>query len=129
MEVLSDPSVGYCPLHEALYGSDYIDVESVRKSVEMKIEDFGFCCRNRKFRAEPVMAYGASEMIYVWLQKDVVDCAVVVCEGAGTVVTDNGQLVQGIGASLTGIIRTSPIPQIIDYIEAEGGVVLDKTSV
>lgn len=38
-------------------------------------------------------------------------------------------LVQGIGAHLTGIIRTSPIPEVIERVEdAEGGVVLDKTS-
>jgi len=36
--------------------------------------------------------------------------------------------VQGIGARLTGIIRTSPIPEVIERVEAAGGVVLDKTT-
>ena len=128
IEVLSEPLVEHCPLHEALYGPKHIDVEAVRKSVKTKIAGFGFCCRNRVFDAEPIVAYGASEMMRVWLEKKLVDCAVVVCEGAGTVITTNGRLVQGIGARLTGIIKTSPVREVIERIGADGGVVLDKAS-
>jgi len=126
VEVLTEPMVEFCPLHEALYGTKRIDVEAVRKSVEMKIAGFGFCCGNRLFDAEPVVAYGASEMMRVWLERRLIDCAVVVCEGAGTVVTSHGRLVQSIGARLTGIIKTSPIQEVIESIEVDGGVILDK---
>ena len=126
IEVLSEPLIEYCPLHEALYGTKQIDVEAVRKTVEMKIAGFGFCCRNHAFDAEPIVAYGVSEMTRVWLERRLVDCAVVVCEGAGTVITANGRLVQSIGAHLTGIIKTSPIREVIERIETEGGAVLDK---
>jgi putative methanogenesis marker protein 8 len=126
IEVLSEPLVEYCPLHEALYGTKKVDVESVRKSVEMKIAKFGFCCGNRVFSSEPVVAYGASEMMHVWLEKKLIDCAVVVCEGAGTVIASKGGLVQAISARLTGIIKTSPIPEIIEQIRREGGIVLDE---
>ncbi len=130
IEVLSEPLIEYCPLHEALYGTKKVNVESVRKSVEMKIARFGFCCGNRVFNSEPVVAYGASEMMRVWLEKNLIDCAVVVCEGAGTVIASKGGLVQAIGARLTGIIKTSPIPEIIGQIRREGGIILDeKTAV
>jgi putative methanogenesis marker protein 8 len=128
VEVLTEPTVEYCPLHEALYGTKKIDGEAVRKSVEMKIAGFGFCCPNRNFDAEPIVAYGASEMMRVWLEKGLVDCVVVVCEGAGTVITPNGELAQSIGARLTGIIRTSPIKEIIERVEADGGIILDKAT-
>jgi putative methanogenesis marker protein 8 len=128
IEVLTEPTVEYCPLHEALYGTKKIDAKAVRKSVEMKIAGSGFCCANRDFSAEPVVAYGASEMMHVWLDKRLIDSAVVVCEGAGTVISSNGKLVQSIGARLTGIIRTSPIKEITEHIEEDGGVVLDKAS-
>ena len=128
VEILTEPTVEYCPLHEALYGTKKIDGKAVRKTVEMKIAGFGFCCANRLFDAEPIVAYGASEMMRVWLEKGLVDCTVVVCEGAGTVITHNGELVQSIGARLTGIIKTSPIKEIIERVEADGGVVLDKAS-
>lgn len=128
INVLSEPLIAYCPLHQALYGIKYIDAEAVRRTVEMKIANFRFCCRNRIFDAEPVVAYGASEMMSVWLERGLVDCAVIVCEGAGTVITANSRLVQGIGARLTGIIRTSPIPKVIECIEAEGSMCLDEAS-
>jgi putative methanogenesis marker protein 8 len=126
IEVLSEPLIEYCPLHEALYDTKQIDVEAVRKSVEMKIAGFGFCCGNRAFDDEPIVAYGASEMMRVWLEKSLIDCAVIVCEGAGTVITSNGRLVQAIGARLTGIIRTSPIPEILQKLRSENGIVLDE---
>jgi putative methanogenesis marker protein 8 len=127
IEILSEPAVEYCPLHGALYGAKKIDIEAVRRSVEKKITGFGFCCSDRAFNTEPIVAYGASEMMRVWLERSLIDCAVIVCEGAGTVITTNGKLVQAIGARLTGIIKTSPIREIIEHIEAEGAIVLDKT--
>jgi putative methanogenesis marker protein 8 len=128
VKLLTPPTVEYCPLHEALYGTKKIDADAVRKTVEKKVNGYGFCCENRVFKAEPVVAYGASEMMQVWLEKSLIDCAVIVCEGAGTVITANGALVQAIGARLTGIIRTSPIKSTIERIEAEGGTVLEKKS-
>jgi putative methanogenesis marker protein 8 len=128
VEVLSKPLVEYCPLHETLYGVKRIDRESVKKSVQSKITDFGFCCGSRAFDAEPIVAYGASEMMRVWRKGRLIDCAVVVCEGAGTVVANDDRLVQGIGARLTGIIRTSPVREVIKRVEAAGGVVLDKVN-
>lgn len=126
IEVLTAPKVEYCPLHESLYGTKGIDKKSVRKNVERKISGYGFCCQNRAFDAESIVAYGASEIMQVWLEKGLRDCAVVVCEGAGTVIASNGELVQAIGARLTGIVKTTPIKEIIEHIEANSGVVLDK---
>ncbi|MEM3695042.1 MAG: DUF2099 family protein [Candidatus Bathyarchaeia archaeon] len=126
IRLLTQPTVEYCPLHEALYGTKKINSEAVRKTIEKKISGYGFCCESRLLNAEPVVAYGTSEMMQVWLEKALIDCAVVVCEGAGTVITSNGRLVQAIGARLTGIVRTSPIESTIKRIEAKGGRVLNK---
>jgi putative methanogenesis marker protein 8 len=125
--VLTEPFVRSCPLHQALYGPKKIDTQAVKKSVQKKIARFGFCCRSRSFSSDPTVAYGASEMMSAWLEKSLIDCAVVVCEGTGTVITSNSKLVQGIGARLTGIIKTSPIRETIERIEDSGGVVLDKS--
>jgi len=128
VSALTEPVVKYCPLHESLYGTKKISAGAVKKSVERKIAGHGFCCRNRRFDADPMVAYGASEMMSVWLDKGLIDCAVVVCEGAGTVITTNSKLVQGIGARLTGIIRTSPIQEVVEKIKQNGDVVLDEAS-
>jgi putative methanogenesis marker protein 8 len=124
--ILTEPVVTYCPLHESMYGTRKIDANLVKKSVEAKIECFGFCCKDREFDFDPIVAYGASEMMSVWLDKGLIDSAVVVCDGAGTVITSNSRLIQGIGARLTGIIKTSPIREVIEHIEKNHGKVLGK---
>jgi len=128
IEVLSEPRIHSCPLHESLYGKRVIDRETVRKTVETKMQAYGFCCRHRVFEDAIVVPYGASEVVKTCMETKLLDCAVVVCEGAGTVITSNPSLVQGIGAHLTGIIKTSPITETIQHIEKNNGWVLDSTT-
>lgn len=47
---------------------------------------------------------------------------------SGHVIATKGKLVQAIGARLTGIVKTSPISQTIEHIEAEGGIVLNRAT-
>lgn len=126
VEVLSEPRIHNCPLHESLYGFKVMDKEAVRKTVEFKMQNYGFCCQHRVFDDAVVVSYGASEIIKICIEAELLDCAVIVCEGAGTVITSNPSLVQGIGAHLTGIIRTSPVRQIVQQIQAQGGSILDS---
>jgi putative methanogenesis marker protein 8 len=128
VKVLTEPRISYCPLHEAIYGTKTLDREAVKRTAEIKIKDLGFCCENRIFDESSVVPYGSSEIISVCMKKGLLDCAVTVCDGAGTVIADNAGLVQAIGARLTGIIRTSPIRSSIAYIKANGGCVLDEGS-
>ena len=128
IEVLTKPRVIYCPLHEALYGTKRIDEEAVKQSIQIKIRNFGFCCENRIFDDSMLVPYGSSEIIRVCMEKKLLDCAVTVCEGAGTVITANPSLVQAIGARLTGIIKTSPIIGIIENIKKEKGIILNETT-
>ena len=126
VKMLTEPVVRFCPLHASLYGSKEINATTVKESVERKIKEYGFCCRNRRFDDDPMVAYGASEMMSVWLDKGLIDCGVVVCEGAGTVLTANARLIQGIGARLTGVIKTSPVKEVIEHIKENDGIVLDE---
>lgn len=128
IEVLSKPRIVHCPLHEVLYGTRKIDKEAVKLSIQMKMESFGFCCENRVFDDSMIVPYGSSEIIRVCMEQKILDCAVTVCEGAGTVITANPSLVQAMGARLTGIIKTSPINGIIRHIKKENGIILDETS-
>ncbi len=128
IEVLSEPRVSYCPLHETLYKVKSIDKETVKKTIGTKMKMYGFCCENRIFDDSIIVPYGASEMIKSCMEQKILQCAVIVCEGAGTVITWNPSLVQGIGARLTGIIKTSPIMNIIKHIETHEGIVLDPSS-
>ncbi|MEM2849813.1 MAG: DUF2099 family protein, partial [Candidatus Bathyarchaeia archaeon] len=109
VKVLTEPRIVYCPLLEAFYGVKKVDKGVVKKCVKMKIEGFGFCCEGRVFDSSTVVPYGSSEIISTCMRGGLLDCAVTVCEGAGTVISGNSQLVQEIGARLTGIIRTTHV--------------------
>lgn len=128
IEVLTEPRIVYCPLLEAFYCVRKVDREVVKNCVKMKIEGFGFCCESRIFDSSMVVPYGSSEIISTCVKEGLLDCAVTVCEGAGTVISSNPQLVQEIGARLTGIIRTTPVGKIIKHIKDRGGVILNEST-
>lgn len=128
VRILSEPRVAYCPLLESLYGIREIDFEAVKQVVKMKVKNLGFCCERRIFDPSMVVPYGGSEIISTCIENNLIECGITVCEGAGTVITANPKLVQEIGARLTGIIRTSPVRGIIEYIKGRGGIILDEES-
>jgi putative methanogenesis marker protein 8 len=128
IEVLTEPRITHCPLHETLYQTKELDKAAVKRTVEKKVKNFGFCCEHRIFDNSMTVPYGSSEIVSVCLKKALLECTVTVCEGAGTVITSNPDLVQAIGARLTGIMKTSPISSIIEHIKSNGGTILDETS-
>jgi putative methanogenesis marker protein 8 len=128
VEVLTDPAVCSCPYVKAVYKIDKIDKEAVKRIVEEKIGCYGYFSPNRCLKSDTVVPFGSSEMVSS-VMGDLLDCAVVVCDGAGSVIAWNPDLVQGIGARMNGLISTSPIKEVIDRIRKEGGDVLDNPRV
>lgn len=120
--------VVYCPLLESMYGIREVDADVVKHIVEKKVQVFGFCCKHRLFDSSMVVPYGSSEIISVCMNLKLIDCGIVVCDGVGTVVTSNPRLIQGIGARLTGIIRTSPIKSIADYVKGMGDIAINEST-
>ncbi len=39
-----------------------------------------------------------------------------VCEGCGTLIVTESELVQGIGGRVSGLVKTSPIPELFDQL-------------
>ncbi len=91
------PEVEYCPLFA-------------------KVRDFGMCTPERKMRMKDFLSFGVSELLGMAVDRGMLDAVVLVCEGAGTAVVSDPSLVQGIGGRVSGIVETSPIPEIIDVI-------------
>ena len=124
---ITEPTLTFCPLAKHLYkdfsnmrGNDKEAIKSAIKSaIESKIKDYGFFTDNRKLSYGDVsIPYGASEMLMFALRKGVIDAAVVVCEGAGTVITNKPEVVQGIGARMNSLLLTSPIKGIIKKLKS-----------
>ncbi len=124
--IVGKPLVTHCPLRHEFYGGAKETPESIRKSVEMKIEVFGFFTKNRVLEYEGRdVPFGASEMLRDAMHEGLIDITVCACDGAGTVLVKSPELVQGIGARMTGLVKTSPISETINQLENKGGIVLD----
>jgi putative methanogenesis marker protein 8 len=124
--IVGKPLVTHCPLRHEFYGGTKETPESIRKSVELKIDEFGFFTENRVLEYEGRdVPFGASEMLKDAMYEELIEITVCACDGAGTVLVKSPELVQGIGARMTGLVKTSPIPETIKQLENKGGMVLD----
>lgn len=126
VEVLSDPKVRWCPLRSGLYGHKAESRETVEAVLRRHIEELGMYGPGRvlELSKRPV-SFGASEMISDGMKAGLVDAAVVVCEGAGTVVATRSEVVAALGAHMTGLIKTEPIEEIQSGLRERGCILLD----
>ena len=127
VEVLTDPGILCCPLRRDLYGIVRESRESVQQILQGHMQELGMYGPNQvlELQDKPV-SFGASEILSDALDEGLVDSAVVVCEGAGTVVASRPEVLQAIGAHMTGLIRTDPIGEIQDGLEKRGCILLDR---
>lgn len=127
VEVLSDPLVKRCPLRSHLYGCDEESRDTVKRVLESHIKDLGMYTADRNFNlVDDPVSFGASEMIMDAMRDGLLDAAVAVCEGVGTIVITQPEVVETVGAHMTGIISTSPIPEIRKSLLRRGSFILDK---
>ncbi len=69
--------------------------------------------------------FGATEIIMEALTCHLLDAAVTACDGAGTVITDRPDIVQGIGGRMSGLVYTTPRKSVIKRLQKEKALVLD----
>lgn len=129
------PSIAACPLAGFLYPglsrSRSVSIPRVRREIRRVIEDkiarIGFCTASRVvWGAGASIPYGASEVMAHGLRKDAVDAAVLVCDGAGTIVAAVPEVVQGVGARMHSVLRTSAIPEVIERLQKHGCEVVSQ---
>jgi len=117
-----------CPLAKRFaYPIPAITKDAIKANIEHRIKAFGMCTANREvLDSREFVGFGASELLSFGLKIGFIDAVVLACDGAGTVVVTKPGMVQGIGGRMSGLVRTSPHPSVIDRIEQDGGIVLDK---
>ncbi|MFQ6062197.1 MAG: methanogenesis marker 8 protein [Methanosarcinales archaeon] len=125
VEVGKDSLIKRCPVWIKKQGIEEINPEEAKKDMELRIKDFGMFTPQRQLDLDVFVSFGASEVMMTGLRRGLLDTTVTVCEGAGTVITNNPKLVQGMGARMSGLIETEPIPEIMKKIEENGGIVLN----
>jgi putative methanogenesis marker protein 8 len=123
---VGESELEWCPLIDKLSGVQKITSEEVKKNVESKIRDYGmFTVKRQLLGHDTFVAFGASEIMMSGLRSGFLDATVTACDGAGTVISSNPELVQGIGGRMSGLVETEPIEDVIDGIQKLGGIVLD----
>ena len=116
---VSEPEVEYCPLFDHHRGIKKLTKEVVAKNIQFRIDDFGMCTPNRQLRMKDFLNFGISEIMCTLLEENEIECVVMVLEGCGTIIVTEGELVQGIGGRVSGLVETSPIPKLFDEIGRE----------
>ena len=135
---ITKPTIAHCPLAGFLYKglkrSGDLPLsrlkDEIRKVIEGKIAQFGFCSKGRVLWDDgESVPYGASEILAHGLRNNIIDSAVIVCDGAGTVAVSIPQVVQGIGARMHSVLSTSAIPEVIERLNQYGCRTINKSGV
>lgn len=126
IEVMTDPQIKCCPLRRDLYGITEESRETVENVLKSHVDDLGMYSPKRvlELKDRPV-SFGASEILADAITEGLLDAAIVVCEGAGTVIVAKPEVLQAIGAHMTGLLRTEPIKEVQEGLEGKGCILLD----
>ena len=125
---VGEPLIRDCPLAKRFaFPIPDIRKESVKANIEHRIKAFGMCTPGREVMdTREFVGFGASELLSFGLHKGLLDAVVLACDGAGTVVVTKPAMAQGIGGRMSGLVSTTPYPEVMDRIERDGGYVLDR---
>lgn len=123
---VGQPIAQWCPVFSKVAKVSELTSDEARKNMEYRIRELGMFTPRRRFDHGVFVNFGVSEIMMTALRKGILDSTVTVCDGAGSVISNDPVLVQGMGALMSGLIETEPIPEVIKRIEARGGIVVDK---
>lgn len=116
---VGEPKIDYCPIFDKYRGIKKLTPEHVKENIEFRIKDFGMCTGDRTLRMRDFLSFGVSETLNTLAEEELIDAAVTVCEGCGTVVLTESELIQGIGGRVSGLLSTTPLDEVIEIIGEE----------
>lgn len=126
IDVLTDPKLKKCHLRSRGFGHDTESRETVRDVLQKHMDKLGLFSDHRVLElSDATIATGASETLADSLRNGILDCAVTVCDGAGTVVSTNPLVVQAIGAVIPWLSETTPIRSTQEGLRERGCLLLD----
>ena len=116
---IGEPVVDYCSIFDNSQHNGDLTKEFIKSNIEKRIEEFGMCTPQRSIDVEDTMSFGTSETLKTNMIKGNVDCVVGACEGVGTLLIDDADLVQGVGGRVSALISTTPIDEVMDKVGRE----------
>ena len=107
-----EPLIKWCPLFDKVRGIKEITPEAAAANMEFRMRKHGMFTSKRKLEMGVFVGFGASEVMMTATRRGLIEAAVTVCDGAGTVITSNPSLIQGMGGWISGLVKTDPIPEV-----------------
>ena len=116
---IGEPVVDYCSIFDNGQHNGDLTKEFIKSNINKRIDEFGMCTPQRSIDVEDTMSFGTSETLKTNIIKGNVDCVVGACEGVGTLLIDDAELVQGVGGRVSALISTTPIDEVMDKVGRE----------
>ncbi len=126
---VGEPKIDYCPIFDKYRGIKKLTPETIKENIEFRIEDFGMCTEDRTMRMHDFLSFGVSETLTTILEEGEIDAVVSVCEGCGTVILTEPELVQGTGGRVSGLVSTCPIEKLIEEVGHDNVLNPDNASI
>lgn len=125
---IGEAQITECPLAKRFaHPVPQITRDAVRANIEHRMKSFGMCTPRRDvLDTREFVGFGATELLGFASHVGLIDAAVLACDGAGTVIVSKPALIQGVGGRMSGLVSTSPFKEVIQRIEENGGIVVDK---
>ena len=122
---VGESEMKYCPMFHAMHKVDELDEEFITKNINFRIKDFGMCTPERVIEMDDLVTVGISEILKTNMEKGNIDCVVGACDGAGTLIMTDPRVVQGVGGRVSGLVSTTPIPEVIEKLKQKGSIILN----
>ena len=116
---IGEPVVDYCSIFDNGQHNGDLTKEFIKSNINKGIDEFGMCTPQRSIDVEDTMSFGTSETLKTNMINGNVDCVVGACEGVGTLLIDDAELVQGVGGRVSALISTTPIDEVMDKVGRE----------
>lgn len=119
---VGDPLVDYCPIFDQIDDAKHLTKDFIKWNIEKRIREFGMCTADRVVKMPDMMSFGISEILKTNKELSLLDCVVGVCEGVGTLIITDPEIIQGVGGRVSGLISTTPIPIVMEQVGIENVV-------
>ena len=116
---IGEPVVDYCSIFDNGQHNGDLTKEFIKSNINKRIDEFGMCTPQRSIDVEDTMSFGTSETLKTNMINGNVDCVVGACDGVGTLLIDDAELVQGVGGRVSALISTTPIDEVMDKVGRE----------
>ena len=116
---IGEPVVDYCSIFDNGQHNGDLTKEFIKSNIEKRIDEFGMCTPQRSIDVEDTMSFGTSETLKTNMIKGNIDCVVGACEGVGTLLINDAEIVQGVGGRVSALISTTPIKEVMEKVGRE----------